>query len=86
MTLVNQGDARLGPHGGWGRGQPPRTTLTRIPLSAFYAATRWWLSASEVLRRRYGSAEAAPTPTRLPARPADQGANESAGPLSAAWR
>ncbi len=71
-------------------------------------------SDGEVLRRRYGSAEAAPAPTRLLARstgqggekgpdarrcpkaageayflyvePAAEGANEAAGPLSAAWR
>src|SRR6266511_5374987 len=43
-------------------GQPPRTTQSRIPLFALYAATRWWFSASRKLRRRYGSAEAAPPP------------------------
>src|SRR6266516_142838 len=55
-------------HAGWVRGQPPRTTLTRTPPAALNAATRCGLSASEVPRRRYGSAEAAPAPTRLPAR------------------
>src|SRR6266478_2224027 len=61
------------------RGQPPRTTLSRIALSALSAATRGRLSASKKLRRRYGSAEAAPAPIRLPARPM---ASPEVGPLA----
>src|SRR6266481_1543775 len=62
-----------------GAGQPPRTTLSRIALSALCAATRWGLPASKKLRRRYGSAEAAPTPARLPAW---QIASPEIGPLA----
>src|SRR5438552_2245649 len=48
---------------GRGRGHPPWTTLTRIPLRRLARATRLMLEASMV-RRRYGSTGDAPCPSR----------------------